>query len=522
MTLISIKRFLDGFLGRYIIMEYIYQLINVIKHYCGFSKQQNYEDLFYQLLLDKNYDEALKLAQQNTFLDIDLLYKLKWRSGGVTVASINSILGNINDKLWTINECVQTVPISYEACRRLIEFGLREANLRLLYQLGHEVEESNSKKGITSDKHEGKLKFGLSISNSDKSDKRPLLADDMNDEELEGNIDFNCLNEKQIELCGFRQDLIRYEHSLFTYENILGNYRAAQQHFDHVFYDEFRHKCPLEACIDYARDGEAHGVEIMFNFYTQDLVPHLLPILSNLPETLSPHQYRNLLPTLRENDIVYEWRSATAQIRKEDSDWSSRSAKGKSGMQNLKKLKEDYETNFYKEHEYLVKYRNTKRLRANHLTDWYVQRAREMEQRTLLLTSAIQLLRLGQKATLKGLDKTHLDLDEFDRILHETLSDENIYLSFNEFNSKPLIERMVLMTGDRVNGSEDMFKYYVIPYVKRRQSELDDAGLTALFKDYFTRLALVREDIWEHLIMSVNYQSIFHDIHAFLATFNIG
>lgn len=246
-------------------MDYIYQLINLVKRwssYFGLTDKQHFEDAFYRLLHEKNYDEALRLAQQHKYLHIDMVYKFKWRHSGITVQSIDSVLGNIQDKLWAINECVQTVPISYEACRALIEFGLKEANLRLLYQLGNEPQNNQ-------DDPEGKLhgnklsKFRL---NRFKNRQPLALDDNISDEEIEGLIDFDHLNDQQKELCRFRQDLMRHEHSLFAYENILGDYRTVQQHFDHVFYDEFRQKCPLNVCIDYAHDGDVHAVEILLNF----------------------------------------------------------------------------------------------------------------------------------------------------------------------------------------------------------------------------------------------------------------
>lgn len=447
-------------------MNYIHDLINFFKkwtNYFGLSKSQHYEDLFYQTLLDKNYDEALKLAQKYSYLDIDLVYKLKWRNSGVTVMSINSVLGSIGDKLWAINECVQTVPISYEACRTLIEFGLREANLKLLYQLG--------------------------MGPDDRTPPDFLLPDD----DIVGLIDFQNLDEKQKDLCQYRQDLLRFEHALFAYENILGDYRAVHQHFDHVFYDEFRKKCPLEACIDYSRNGDAHAVEIMLNFYTDELSMHLLPILSNFPETLSPYQYRNLLPCLREGDIIYEWRSSGGQFRKEESDWSCQNNTSSSLSMTLKNLQETFQKKFYDDHEYLVRY--NKQLTAEDLTQWFTERALEMESRTLLVSNAIQFLRLGQELNISNLEKIYDDLDEFDRILYENFSEENIYLSLTEFNSKSLIDRLMLMTGDSVKNCKDKFRFFVMPYLQRRESELGFDTKAKLLREYFHQLAHTREHI---------------------------
>lgn len=467
-------------------MDYLYHIVNLIKHwfsYFGLTNKQNIEDTFYQLLHDKNYDEALKLAQQHDYLDIDLVYKCKWRNSGITVQSINSVLSNIQDKLWTINECAQTVPISYEACKTLIEFGLKEANLRLLYQLGNE----KTSKHLPSDKKNDDKSI------ASKRDKQHLLADDASDEQIEGLIDFENLNDQQNELCRCRQDLLRHEHSLFAYESILGDYRTVQQHFDHVFYDEFRQKCPLNVCIDYAHEGDAHAVEILLNFYTEDLTPHLLAILSNFPETLSPYQYRNLLPCLREDDIVYEWRALTGQVKREEFDWSSRGDANSSLAVSLRSMIELYENEFYKENEHLKKYLTP--LTSDVLTDWFIERAFENESKTLLLSSAIQLLHLGTELNIKNLKETHDDLIEFDRIVYDCCNDDNIYLSYTDFSKMIEIDRLLLMVGDSVKNCKDRFRFYVIPYMHRREDKLGFEGKVQLLSEFFRRLAHSREHI---------------------------
>lgn len=481
-------------------MDYIWQLINLVKYwfnYLGLTDKQNFEDTFYQLLHNKNYDEALKLAQQHNYLDIDLVYKCKWRNSGITVKSINSVLGKIQDRLWTINECVQTVPISYEACRTLIEFGLKEANLRLLYQLGNETASFRQQQGVD-EKYYNKRSSGRNDRSKGKQAALSNDGDDMTDEEIEGLIDFESLNDQQNELCRCRQDLLRHQHSLSAYERILGGYKTVQQHFDHVFYDEFRQKCPLNVCIDYAHEGDAHAVEKLLNFYTDDLKSHSLAILSNFPETLSPYQYRNLLPCLREDDVVYEWR---AQIEKKEFDWSSKGDANSSLAVSLKNVSELYESDFYKENEHLKKY--LKPLTASVLNKWFIERALEIESKTLLLTNAIQLLHLGAELNIKNIQKTHDDLMEFDRIVYDCCTDDNIYLGYTQFSKMIEIDRLMLMIGDSVKNCKDRFRFYVIPYLHRRESELGSEGKVNILKEFFIKLAHSREHLCQPIYVDL-------------------
>lgn len=475
-------------------MDYIYQLIELVKRLSSYfglaSNRQNVEDIFYQLLYNKNYDEALKLAQQHKYLDVDVVYKCKWRSSGITVQSINSVLGSIEDKLWAINECARTVPISYEACGALIEFGLREASLRLLYNLGNEFPDTSRESPDQNyDKHGGKL--GTKVQK-----KKPPLPDDYPDENIEELIDFNHLNDQQKELCRCRQDLLRHKHSLSAYENILGDYRSVQQHFDHVFYDEFRQKCPLNVCLDFAHDGDGHAVGILLNFYTDALEPHLLAILSNFPETQSPYQYRDLLPCVDSGQVQYVWRQQSSydQTGYLTNDWSYNARLSSSFAISLNEADENFESEFYQEHEYLEKYRGV-RLTPNLLTTWFKERALEMESRTLLLTNAIQLLHIGSELNIENLRETHDDLLEFDRIVHDCCTENNIYLSYQEFNQMAEVDRLALMTGDSVKNCKDRFRFYVLPYIQRRDSRLSLDDKANLLREYFRKLAHTREQI---------------------------
>jgi len=468
-------------------MEYVHQIITILKRWFSFisrSDRQNHEYIFYQLLLDKNYDEALKLAQQHGYLDIDMVYKCKWRHSGITILSINSVLGKVNDKLWAINECVQTVPISYEACKTLIEFGLREANLRLLYELGDDSLQQDSS---SDDKHEGKLRRDR------PKTKQPLLSSNTTDDHIEGLIDFNNLNDAQKELCRCRQSLKRHEHSLFAYASILGDYRNVQRHFDHVFYDEFRRKCPLNVCIEYANESDAHAVDILLNFYTDDLSPHLLAILSNFPETLSPYQYRNLLPCLKETDLVYQWRPISGQVKQESLDWSNRCASSSALSNSILAVAETYEKEFYEQNAHLKKYLTP--LNADVLTEWFIERSLEMESRTLLLSNAMQLLHLGSELNIKDLQETNDDLEEFDRIIYDCCTENNIYLSFSEFKKMSHLDRLSLMTGDSVKNCKDRFRFFVIPYMHRREESLGFEGKVDLLRSYFHHLAYTKEHI---------------------------
>lgn len=45
-----------------------------------------------------------------------------------------------------------------------------------------------------------------------------------------------------------------------------------------------------------AQESNVPALEILFTYHGSDLLPHRLAILSNFPETTSPHEYSALLP----------------------------------------------------------------------------------------------------------------------------------------------------------------------------------------------------------------------------------
>lgn len=51
----------------------------------------------------------------------------------------------------------------------------------------------------------------------------------------------------------------------------------------------------LTPCL-FVQESNVQALEILFTYHGSDLLPHRLAILSNFPETTSPHEYSVLLP----------------------------------------------------------------------------------------------------------------------------------------------------------------------------------------------------------------------------------
>lgn len=453
--------------------------------YLGLINFQKIEDSFHQLLLEKNYDEALGLAQSYDFLDIDLVYKCKWTNSTITQQSIKTVLGNIRDKLWVISECVHTVPISYDTCEKLIDFGLENANLKFLYHLG-DSEVSTRIDNKTS---------SISPTDSYRNKSTPQLSknkkhlDRLEDKDFEPLIDFATLNEAQKDLCKYRQELISYKKSLLTYGEILGDYKTIVQHFDHVFYDELRQKNIFDASIDYAHDGDSHAVKVLFDLYFKELKAHYLPIISSFPETLAPLHYKDLLPQIRDGLIIFPIKQSKIEDDSEF-DWSLRCKDNRATIDMSESFNSQV-SQFYSENTCLKKFKSS--LDVELIQDWYLFRSRELEKHSLWPSHSIQLLKYGIEIGVESLEELLYDLDEFDKFIYDCCPEDKITMSFEEFNAIELVDKLILMTGDNLKDCKNKFRFYVFPFLHRRRQKLDITKREDILKQYFRKLANHRE-----------------------------
>ncbi|KAG8524785.1 Neuroblastoma-amplified sequence, partial [Galemys pyrenaicus] len=77
---------------------------------------------------------------------------------------------------------------------------------------------------------------------------------------------------------------------------ILGVPHSSQQRYDAEYFKKFRNQNIVLSARTYARESNVQALEILFTYHGADLLPHRLAILSNFPETTSPHEYSALLP----------------------------------------------------------------------------------------------------------------------------------------------------------------------------------------------------------------------------------
>ena len=67
--------------------------------------------------------------------------------------------------------------------------------------------------------------------------------------------------------------------------------------YDPEEYREFRIESPLTLALRFAHDANAEAISVLFSYYTDELSPHWLEVLDNIPECIPPSTYKyvNLL-----------------------------------------------------------------------------------------------------------------------------------------------------------------------------------------------------------------------------------
>ncbi len=113
-----------------------------------------------------------------------------------------------------------------------------------------------------------------------------------------------------------RYNLVKYLDRLEAYTEIVDRYARYDStfYFDTNFYVQFRGQAILEAAIQFAHQGKTRAVAALLERYPNHLEEYKLCILSNFPESLSPDEFADLIPSTEdllrpspEEDQTKDW-----------------------------------------------------------------------------------------------------------------------------------------------------------------------------------------------------------------------
>uniref|UniRef100_A0A8B9FVP3 NBAS subunit of NRZ tethering complex n=1 Tax=Amazona collaria TaxID=241587 RepID=A0A8B9FVP3_9PSIT len=438
------------------------------------------EELYQRKIDNEEYGEALSLAQAYG-LDSDLVYQRQWRKSTVNVASIQDYLSKIKKRAWVLHECLERVPENVDAAKKLLQYGLKGTDLEALVAIG---KGEDGGRFILLGEVDTEVPYEDFLSPDEEMDSRKE-KEAKKRQELLLSVNFSKLTLEQKELCRSRLKLLTYLDRLETYKEILGGPHAAEQHYDAEFFKKFRNQNIVLSARTYARESNVRALEILFTFHGSTLLPHRQAILSNFPETTSPHEYAFLLPeacykkgTLK----ILPWN----EQKHRDEDWCEKAE----CRMIVEPTSQDEGEFLYETQPELLKYR-TADLSVDLVTNWYVSRAQEIEKYSMQVDCALSLVRLGMERNIPGLQVLCDNLITLETVVYETDGDRT--LTLKELVEMKDIEKLRLLMK---NSSEEKYVknvyQWMIPFLHRCENQ--SPGLAnSLFKEYLVTLA--KEDL---------------------------
>lgn len=429
------------------------------------------DELFAEKLMNDEYPEALEIASLYS-LDTDPVYQKQWLKNPVTSETIGLYLAQVKNIKWSLTECLERLPETIESTRCLLEYGLSLTTLEKVIQVRFaDVDISkndNSVNGTSGDDSEGISHVALD--------------------------DFEELTFDQKQMVATRVRLLQYLDRLRTYESILGGPEVAAYHFKSNNYEKFRNEVILETAISYAHSSDFKSVSVLFTYHGMETLDNWLPILSQFPEVISPFVYRSLLPECGLSDSdedVYPWDEI--KIRS-DEDWSEKL------LNDTKSDADEYQMIFYDLNPSLGKFRG-RNLTKSILSQWFIERAKEIICLTSLVDNSLQLVKLGIERNLSNLKKLHDDLETYATIIYDCLprapDDYNdsskrlsSFESFLRLDQKDIIR--YLMAGTEKDGRifVKSIRQFLLPYLMKYDPEYQSKKWTPLLEDYLVSVGI--------------------------------
>ncbi|XP_006910303.1 neuroblastoma-amplified sequence isoform X1 [Pteropus alecto] len=435
------------------------------------------EELYQRKIESEEYEEALSLAQTYG-LDTDLVYQRQWRKSAVNIASIQNYLSKIKKRSWVLHECLERVPENVDAAKELLQYGLKGTDLEVLLALGKGSDDGRFALPDEVDIDGVSYEDLLPPDEEPAAKKKKALK---KRRELLKLVNFSKLTLEQKELCRYRLRLLTYLDRLATYEEILGVSHASEQRYDAEFFKKFRNQNIVLSARTYARESNVQALEILFTYHGSDLLPHRLAILSNFPETTSPHEYSFLLPEAcydGDSLMIIPWH----ERKHRDKDWCEES---ECRMAAEPSLQDDSEFLYAAQPE-LLRYKATQ-LAVEDVIDWYQTRAEEIEHYARQVDCALSLVRLGMERNVPDLLVLCDNLVTLEALVYEAGCD--LTLTLKELQQMKDIEKLRLLMN---TCSEDKYVtsayQWMVPFLHRCEKQSPGVA-KELLKEYLVTLA---------------------------------
>ncbi|XP_069925849.1 NBAS subunit of NRZ tethering complex isoform X1 [Oryctolagus cuniculus] len=436
------------------------------------------EELYQRKIESEEYEEALSLA--HTYgLDTDLVYQRQWRKSAVNIASIQNYLSKIKKRSWVLHECLERVPENVDAAKELLQYGLKGTDLEALIAIGKGTDDGRfTLPGEVDIENISYEELSPSEEEPAKNKKEKELK---KRRELLQLVNFAKLTLEQKELCRCRLKLLTYLDRLATYEEILGVPPASEQRYDAEFFKKFRNQNIVLSARTYARESNVQALEILFTYHGSDLLPHRLAILSNFPETTSPHEYSVLLPEACFNGdslMIIPWHERRHRAK----DWCEELE----CRMVVEPSRQDESEFLYAAQPALLSYR-TAPLAVESVMDWYQARAEEVEHYAGQVDCALSLIRLGMERNIPGLLALCDNLVTLETLVYEAGCD--LTLTLKELQQMKDIEKLRLLMNSCPEDKYVTSAYqWMVPFLHRCEKQCPGVA-SELLKEYLVTLA---------------------------------
>ncbi|KAF8932294.1 hypothetical protein BGZ58_007130 [Dissophora ornata] len=416
------------------------------------------EELLYRKLEARDYSSALAIATTYE-LDTDVVYQYQWKQlVNVSPEVVSTLLGKITDKQWVLASCLENATDDQETIRTLLEYGLQ-----LTESL---MEDIISRCGLGAEVKLDWIRAAASGELMRPKSREALLA--------------AKLTEKEILWCKFRWYFIKYLNRLSTFVELTSAEKEsrvreeaktsrlqakktpAHDPLNPLYDDDEDQRTPQLPLLtgsyntfkDMDLSGQARmyaeaefieGVRVLFTRHNRETWPWRLAIVGRIPETCPTELYKDLLPQFdpRTNTekpwaLDHPWR---------DLDWAETPE-----FRTLVFGSPDHEMDAYMEQLSLT----LAERRAAHggddaasldmvaikkeaeeilpspqpfpasgltLSDWYIDRALEIDRSAGLIIEVRRLIRYGTDNYIPQLETISEDLEILYKLLYEIKPD---------------------------------------------------------------------------------------------------
>ncbi|KAJ3405148.1 hypothetical protein HDV05_006730, partial [Chytridiales sp. JEL 0842] len=408
------------------------------------------------------YGTALDICHKYG-LDVDEVYKARWRDSDFGEAAIHDFLSVVKDKEWVLTEALERVPGNAKSARALLKFVVKQTDHVTQQDVEAEIEEVLLR---LSDSE-------MLKSESNKSSKKILTS----------------------KLCSFRMKALKYLDRLETFDSIHGtrasNLGAAIERLKiGEFTDRFRQFRDADlvslACR-HASKGNTDAMEVFFTRHGSEVLPYRLAILSLLPLTIDPTAIKKVLPRI---DVQKSSEVAWHMIPWRKPDWTEAS----SVVQELLFGFESEEDSNDEVNVKLVAVEHP--ASAEVVGRWYVNRVLEIEMETCQADLALEFGRLvqGSPFHVSGLEDV---LKALETLVDLVYGCQQVSLSLAQLQKLGPEEVLGLLLDDsRPSPSEfvNRARKYAIPFLDRvQQQDALCAYLKRIFSSHTQTCAKVFE-----------------------------